>query len=337
MQNFTITLTYKGRTLALSRSNIIVALVIFTIAILLIISSSLYFFTKFQEVEKLKKQLMVERTVNLTLAKEINESSNELAKIAQSITGKKSHKMLQDKHISSKIQIYGILNAIHNNLLIIDNHFSKSVLKFRGVINVAKLHNSTEILKGINITQVAKSISSKQNPSNIQKASNKYTAFKIAINESIKNISIKQKGLQILQEYILAMPLGTPVANGRFVSGFGTRHHPIYHKQKMHYGVDFVGNYGAKILATGDGVVEKALYSPGYGNYVILRHKHNVKTLYAHMSSIKVKRGQKIKTGATLGVQGSTGRSTGAHIHYEIIVDNKHIDPLNFIRAKSLL
>jgi murein DD-endopeptidase MepM/ murein hydrolase activator NlpD len=339
MNKIQVTLQYNGRTWNANQRTAVTMLVVIAILLALFVLSFLYFFNRVNEIESLKKQLMLERTINSTLSREINESTNGIAKIAKSITGNASQThSVEYKHIIDKIQLYSVLQSMQANLSVIDKHLSTKVSQFRGIINVAKMNGETAVLEGINIAQRSQSVSSTQSPSKIQKAGISYqTSITSSIRQSIHDIAIKQKGLKILQEYISSMPLGSPILDGRFVSGFGNRNHPIHHREKMHYGVDFAGAFRAKIISTGDGTIEKALYNPSYGNYVVVRHKNNIRTLYAHMSAIKVKPGQKVKTGAVLGLQGSTGTSTGSHVHYEVMVGDKHIDPLNFIRAKSLL
>ena len=109
------------------------------------------------------------------------------------------------------------------------------------------------------------------------------------------------------------------------------RMHPVYGVLKLHSGVDFTAKKGTAIFASGDGVVFKVKKSfTGYGKHVIIDHGFGYKTLYAHMSAFKVKKGQKVKRGDVIGLVGNTGTSTGAHLHYEVIRDGKKIDPANF-------
>lgn len=115
-----------------------------------------------------------------------------------------------------------------------------------------------------------------------------------------------------------------------YASGFGYRIHPIYKTRKMHTGVDFAALKGKEIHATGDGVVVTAGYARGYGQYVVIDHGYSYKTLYGHMSKIEAKRGQKIKRGEIVGYVGSTGTSTGNHLHYEVRKNNRPVNPVNF-------
>jgi murein DD-endopeptidase MepM/ murein hydrolase activator NlpD len=114
----------------------------------------------------------------------------------------------------------------------------------------------------------------------------------------------------------------------RIASGFGMRIHPIYKITKMHTGLDFTADVGTEIYATGDGVIE-AVDSKlaGYGRHVIIRHGYGFQTLYAHMSRVNVKPGEKVKRGQIIGYVGNTGASTGPHLHYEVIRNGEKVDP----------
>jgi murein DD-endopeptidase MepM/ murein hydrolase activator NlpD len=136
-------------------------------------------------------------------------------------------------------------------------------------------------------------------------------------------------------EMLASIPAIQPVSNEdlkRIASGFGYRPHPIYKVMKMHAGIDFTASIGTPIYATGDGVVMKPPYGAGsgFGKYVMIDHGYGYKTLYAHMSSISVKPGQKVKRGEIIGEVGNTGTSTGPHLHYEVVRNDKKVDPINY-------
>ena len=121
-------------------------------------------------------------------------------------------------------------------------------------------------------------------------------------------------------------------------STFGVRHDPITKQGRMHSGVDFVGAANTPIHSTGDGIVITASYSAsGYGNQVIIDHGFGYKTRYAHMNRITVKEGERVKRGQIIGAMGSTGRSTGTHLHYEVLVKNHPVDPLLYFNDMSEL
>ncbi len=116
------------------------------------------------------------------------------------------------------------------------------------------------------------------------------------------------------------------------LSGYGPRIHPIFKVKKMHWGIDFTAPTGTPIQATGDGVVERVeRRNSGYGYNVIIDHGYGYRTLYAHMSRIDVKAGQKVKRGQQLGLVGSSGTSTAPHCHYEIFYKGQRVNPINFV------
>jgi murein DD-endopeptidase MepM/ murein hydrolase activator NlpD len=117
----------------------------------------------------------------------------------------------------------------------------------------------------------------------------------------------------------------------RFGSSFGMRVHPILQKMKMHEGIDLTAPRGTKIFATADGVVLQAGYTDGgYGNKIIIDHGFGYRTLYGHCYKINVKPGQKVKRGDVIGLVGSTGLSTCPHLHYEVHVNGKKVNPINY-------
>ncbi|MCB1556704.1 MAG: peptidoglycan DD-metalloendopeptidase family protein [Alphaproteobacteria bacterium] len=123
--------------------------------------------------------------------------------------------------------------------------------------------------------------------------------------------------------------LKTPVDGARISSGFGAREHPVLGYTKMHKGLDFAAPTGTPIYAAGDGVIEMAGRWSSYGNYVRIRHNGSLKTAYAHLSRIdkSVKPGARVKQGQIIGAVGTTGRSTGPHLHYEVIVNGQQVNP----------
>ncbi len=121
----------------------------------------------------------------------------------------------------------------------------------------------------------------------------------------------------------------TPVAYGRLSSGFGVRVHPVLGYTKMHKGVDFASPVGTAIYASGDGVIERAGRFSSFGNYVRIRHSSKISSAYAHMSRFGkgIRPGMKVKQGQIIGYVGTTGRSTGPHLHYEVLVNNVQVNP----------
>lgn len=135
-------------------------------------------------------------------------------------------------------------------------------------------------------------------------------------------------------EKLASIPAIQPVSNkqlNRIASGFGMRIDPVYGTPKMHNGLDFTAPQGTPIYATGNGVVKTAGFSDGgYGNHVVINHGYGYQTLYGHMVKIKVRQGQKVKRGEVIGWVGSTGKSTGPHCHYEVIINGNEVNPVYF-------
>jgi murein DD-endopeptidase MepM/ murein hydrolase activator NlpD len=131
-----------------------------------------------------------------------------------------------------------------------------------------------------------------------------------------------------------------PVNNAIMRSGFGGRRHPILGYVKMHTGVDWATPYGTPIFASGNGVVEKVGWEGGYGKYVRVKHNNGYETAYGHMSAYAkgLEPGKRVRQGQVIGFVGSTGMSTGAHVHYEILVNGRFVDPMRIKlpRGRSL-
>lgn len=127
------------------------------------------------------------------------------------------------------------------------------------------------------------------------------------------------------------VPAIQPVSLKNISAYFGFRPDPFTRKSTMHYGIDFTGSIGTPIHATGEGIVIDAEYSfNGYGKQVLIDHGFGYKTRYAHLSKIEVKNGEKVTRGQIIGLLGNTGRSTGPHLHYEVMLRNVATDPLNY-------
>jgi len=129
--------------------------------------------------------------------------------------------------------------------------------------------------------------------------------------------------------------LASPVPYSRRTSGFGMRQHPILHTQRAHTGVDYAAPTGTPVMSVADGVVVESSYQGAYGNMVVVQHNGQQATVYAHLSRMQVKRGQSIKQGDVIGAVGTTGLSTGPHLHFEFRVNGRHVDPLTLAQQGS--
>jgi murein DD-endopeptidase MepM/ murein hydrolase activator NlpD len=159
--------------------------------------------------------------------------------------------------------------------------------------------------------------------------------FESAASSTFKNLFDSWKKLDQLQDGIIAVPSDKPVkTNVEFTSGFGTRSDPFHAGAAFHPGIDLAGSYGTPIYATADGTVIHAGWnSGGYGNLVEIDHGRGITTRYGHMSAILVHEGDHITRGQQVGRMGSTGRSTGNHLHYEVRIDGRAVNPIPFMKS----
>lgn len=131
-----------------------------------------------------------------------------------------------------------------------------------------------------------------------------------------------------------AMPAGMPVAARALTSGFGWRQHPVLGGLRAHAGVDLAAPAGSPIVATSAGVVSREGWYGGYGLLVALDHGGGVETRYGHMSRLNVVSGQRVRKGDVIGYVGSTGRSTGPHLHYEMRIDGQAVNPMSTLGSR---
>jgi murein DD-endopeptidase MepM/ murein hydrolase activator NlpD len=154
-------------------------------------------------------------------------------------------------------------------------------------------------------------------------------------NPTFKALFNSWKKLDQLQDGVIAIPSDKPVqASVTFTSGFGVRSDPFHAGAAMHPGIDLSGTYGTPIYATAEGTVLRAGWnSGGYGNLVEVDHGRGITTRYGHMSAILVSAGQHVTRGQQIGRMGSTGRSTGNHLHYEVRIDGRAVNPIPFMKS----
>jgi murein DD-endopeptidase MepM/ murein hydrolase activator NlpD len=143
--------------------------------------------------------------------------------------------------------------------------------------------------------------------------------------------------LMVLEKLVGVMPFAKPMKNYYISSGFGSRSDPLTGRMAEHYGLDFVGTTNEKIISPSVGRVILAGKFSDYGNAVVIDHGFGITTRYGHLSEVKVKEGQMVKQGDVVALQGSTGRSTGPHLHYEVRYKNVPLNPRKFLEAGEML
>lgn len=154
----------------------------------------------------------------------------------------------------------------------------------------------------------------------------------------IENTSFRFQVLEELKDAIIYLPLKPPMQYYYVSSPYGFRIHPKNKLRQMHHGIDMAGTWQEEVRAPADGFVSFSGRNGSFGKAIKIVHKHGVSTLYGHLHKLGVKKGQYVKEGQVIGKMGSTGRAVGAHLHYEIKVNNKSVNPYNFItKGRELL
>jgi murein DD-endopeptidase MepM/ murein hydrolase activator NlpD len=156
--------------------------------------------------------------------------------------------------------------------------------------------------------------------------------LKHQIKSTVESVGEIKDYLRTQRDIYVATPKGSPVV-GKISSHYGQREHPRSGEENFHSGIDLSSSPGNPVKATADRIVSFSGWSGGSGNLVVLEHGHGFSTFYAHNRSIPVKVAKKVKRGDIIGYVGSTGYSTGPHVHYEIWKDGKPINPVNYLKG----
>lgn len=200
--------------------------------------------------------------------------------------------------------------------------YEKDPLKKTNSMQVKEVTITTKELRGFDRSDLVIELNKK-----IDKLNNQVKLQSSSFDELLKAASQKA-------DLLASIPAVPPVVNKdlrMIASGLGRRIDPIYKTWKMHSGIDFTAPMGKEIHATGNGTVQIAgMEGDGYGVKVVINHGFGYQTLYGHMMRTAVRPGQKIKRGDVIGYVGSTGKSTGPHVHYEIIKNGQKINPINY-------
>lgn len=168
-------------------------------------------------------------------------------------------------------------------------------------------------------------------------ANNAEVSADLKPDREFKTLFQSWKKLDTLQHGVIAIPSVQPVAQLEFTSNFGIRSDPFRGTAAMHSGVDIPGPTGTPIYATANGMVAHADRQGGYGNLVEINHGKGIATRYGHLSKILVADGARVTRGQLIGLMGSTGRSTGPHLHYEVRIDGHAVNPVPFLTTADYL
>ncbi|MBK5265514.1 MAG: M23 family metallopeptidase [Alphaproteobacteria bacterium] len=152
-----------------------------------------------------------------------------------------------------------------------------------------------------------------------------------------RTIFVSWKKMDNVAHSTVSIPTRKPVDNLTLTSNFGVRSDPFNGHRRAHKGIDIPGPVGTPIYATADGVVGSAQWVNGYGNMVEINHGSGIETRYGHMSKLIVAANERVHRGQIIGLMGSTGRSTGSHLHYEVRVDGLAVNPVPFVESNDYL
>jgi murein DD-endopeptidase MepM/ murein hydrolase activator NlpD len=156
-------------------------------------------------------------------------------------------------------------------------------------------------------------------------------------NQQFRSLFLNWKHMGEAYQSTVAVPSQKPVESAVFTSGFGARSDPFNGYVAMHAGIDLAGPIGTPIYAAADGIVDRAGWANGYGNLVEIDHGKSIQTRYGHLSAILVTEGQRVHRGDLIARMGSTGRSTGSHLHYEVRLDGHAVNPIPFLQSSDYL
>ncbi len=232
---------------------------------------------------------------------------------------KQNYKVMEERIKQLQLQMDEIANR--------DNYVYRSIFESNPIPDSARVKEmekkkEVQLVQSMGETELVNSMVAQLNNLSLRIAYQKKSF--VAIENMVKN---KEK-------LIAAIPSIQPISNrqlNRVSSGFGYRIDPVYKDRRLHPGLDFTAPIGTPIYAAADGVVKDAGFNTGgYGNRVVVNHGFGYETLYAHMVRIKARVGTKVKRGEVIGYVGSTGKSTGPHLHYEVHKNGTQLDPIYF-------
>jgi murein DD-endopeptidase MepM/ murein hydrolase activator NlpD len=232
---------------------------------------------------------------------------------------KQNYKVMDERIKQLQLQMDEIANR--------DNYVYRSIFESNPIpdsARVKEMEKKKEVLlvQSMGETELVNSMAAQLNNLSLR------MAFQVKSFGAIENM-VKNK-----EKLLAAIPSIQPISNrtlNRVSSGFGYRIDPVYKDRRLHPGLDFTAPIGTPIYAAADGVVKDAGFNTGgYGNRVVVNHGFGYETLYAHMVRIKARVGTRVKRGEVIGYVGSTGKSTGPHLHYEVHKNGTQLDPIYF-------
>ena len=235
----------------------------------------------------------------------------------------------ENKRLKSQ---YGVLSARLENMLEVMDRMEERDDNFYRVMMQLDPISDAQRLSGLDYENRYSQLSKLSDSRLVDQLSKRMNLLEKKIYSQLQSFDQLQETLENQQDRLSHIPSVLPIniADYTMSSGYGWRVDPIYGASKFHEGLDFAASKGTDVFATGNGIVTIAGREAGYGNCIDIDHGYNYLTRYAHLSDIFVKPGEEVKRGQLIGKVGSTGKSTGPHLHYEVRYKNIPQNPVNF-------
>ncbi len=226
----------------------------------------------------------------------------------------------------------------YNEILPILNNIDRDITNVEILVN-SRINGLNDILSEVSLEQKAREIYNiSYNNFNVRESNDLIFKNSILVKRgNFSELKNKIKYMNFLESFLNSMPIAKPIRNYYMSSKFGSRIDPFTKMVRKHNGLDLVGPYNATIYAAADGVVDLVANRRGFGNIVGINHGNDIRTEYAHLNTSLVKTGDVVKRGDKIAIQGSTGRSTGQHLHWEVKIKRESVDPIKFIRVSEKL
>ena len=235
----------------------------------------------------------------------------------------------ENKRLKSQ---YGILSTRLDKMLGVMERMEERDDNFYRVMMQLDPMSDAQRLSGLDSENRYSQFSKLSDSQLVEQLSKRMNMLEKRIYSQLQSFELLQETLQNQQDRLSHIPSVIPIniADYTMSSGYGYRVDPIYGSSKFHEGLDFAASKGTDVFATGDGIVTVSGREAGYGNVIDIDHGYNYLTRYAHLSEILVKRGEEVKRGQLIGKVGSTGKSTGPHLHYEVRYKDVPQNPVNY-------
>ena len=242
-----------------------------------------------------------------------------------------NEKNLRDENRRLKSE-YGVLSRRLENMLDVMDRISERDDNFYRVMMQLDPMSETQRLAGLGSENRYRELRKMSDARLVEELTKRMNLLERRIYSQIQSFDQLRSAVGDQQHKLAHIPSVIPINIEDYTmsSGYGWRKDPIYGSSKFHEGLDFAASTGTNVFATADGIVQLARYQAGYGNCIDIDHGYNYVTRYAHLSEIDIKEGDEVKRGQFIGKVGSTGKSTGPHLHYEVRFKDVAQNPVNF-------